>query len=53
MVDGKAIQDHTTKDVAKQVGLLPQGAVTPEQWTVFDLVAQGRGEGPRSIAARD
>lgn len=41
-LDGKAIQEHTTKDVAKQVGLLPQGAVTPEQWTVFDLVAQGR-----------
>jgi iron complex transport system ATP-binding protein len=41
-LDGKSIQEHTTKEVAKQVGLLPQGAVTPEQWTVFDLVAQGR-----------
>lgn len=41
-LDGKSIAQCATKDVAQQLGLLPQSPVAPEGLTVKDLVAQGR-----------
>ncbi len=41
-LDGQSIFNLSTKDVAKQLGILPQGPVAPEGLTVRDLVAQGR-----------
>ena len=41
-LDGKSIAQCSTKDVAQQLGLLPQSPVAPEGLTVKDLVAQGR-----------
>ena len=42
LLDGKAIHQSRTKDVARSLGLLPQGPVPPEGLTVRELVAQGR-----------
>jgi len=42
LLDGKSISTLPTKEVAKRVAVLPQSAIAPEQWTVTDLVAQGR-----------
>ncbi len=41
-LDGKSIARQSTKAVARQLGLLPQGPVAPEGLTVRELVAQGR-----------
>ncbi|NDJ17363.1 ABC transporter ATP-binding protein [Myxacorys almedinensis] len=41
-LDGKSIVQQSTKSVAQQLGLLPQGPTAPEGLTVKDLVAQGR-----------
>ncbi|NEO98560.1 MAG: ABC transporter ATP-binding protein [Symploca sp. SIO2E9] len=41
-LDGAAIFKLSTKTVAKQLGILPQGPTAPEGLTVRDLVAQGR-----------
>jgi iron complex transport system ATP-binding protein len=41
-LDGKAIHTLPTKELAKQVGILPQSPVAPEGLTVHELVAQGR-----------
>jgi iron complex transport system ATP-binding protein len=41
-LDGVAIAKHSTKDIAKQLGLLPQSPTAPEGLTVRELVAQGR-----------
>ena len=41
-LDGKAIHTVPTKDLAKQIGILPQSPVAPEGLTVRELVAQGR-----------
>lgn len=41
-LDGVAIAKRSTKDIAKQLGLLPQSPVAPEGLTVRELVAQGR-----------
>lgn len=41
-VDGTSILKLSTKEVAQQLGILPQGPVAPEGLTVRDLVAQGR-----------
>jgi iron complex transport system ATP-binding protein len=41
-LDGKSIAQRSTKSVAQQLGLLPQGPVAPEGLTVKDLVSQGR-----------
>ena len=41
-LDGKAIHALSTKDVARQIGILPQSPVAPEGLTVHELVAQGR-----------
>ncbi|BAS59016.1 ATP-binding protein of ferrichrome ABC transporter [Leptolyngbya boryana NIES-2135] len=41
-LDSKSIFQRPTKEVAQQLGLLPQNPVAPEGLTVKDLVAQGR-----------
>jgi iron complex transport system ATP-binding protein len=41
-LDGKAIHALPTKQVAQQIGLLPQSPVAPAGLTVYELVAQGR-----------
>ena len=41
-LDGKAIHTLPTKQVAQQIGLLPQSPVAPAGLTVYELVAQGR-----------
>ncbi|BDI22257.1 ABC transporter ATP-binding protein [Herbiconiux sp. L3-i23] len=42
LLDGKAIADQPTREVAKVLGLLPQTPVAPEGIAVADLVARGR-----------
>jgi len=42
LLDGESIHSQRTKEVAKRVGLLPQGPVIPEGLIVEDLVARGR-----------
>jgi ABC-type cobalamin/Fe3+-siderophores transport system ATPase subunit len=39
---GQSIHQLPTRQVARQVGLLPQSTIAPEQLTVDDLVARGR-----------
>lgn len=41
-LDGKAIETYRTKEVAQQLGLLPQTALAPDGIRVADLVARGR-----------
>lgn len=41
-LDGKAIHTLPTKQVALQIGLLPQSPTAPAGLTVYELVAQGR-----------
>jgi iron-siderophore transport system ATP-binding protein len=42
LLEGKAIAKMATKDVAKQMAILPQSPVAPEGLTVLQLVKQGR-----------
>ncbi|WP_092544874.1 ABC transporter ATP-binding protein [Actinoplanes derwentensis] len=42
ILDGKAIHDHPSKEVARRLGLLPQSQSAPEAISVADLVARGR-----------
>jgi iron complex transport system ATP-binding protein len=42
VLDGKAITDYPTKEVARRLGLLPQTSIAPDGITVGDLVARGR-----------
>lgn len=42
LLDGKNIHHTPTRDVARTLGLLPQGPTAPEGLTVRELVAQGR-----------
>jgi iron complex transport system ATP-binding protein len=42
LLDGREIQQVPTKELAKRLGILPQGPVAPEGLTVRELVAQGR-----------
>jgi iron complex transport system ATP-binding protein len=42
LLDGQDIWKLPTKELAKQLGILPQGPVAPEGLTVHELVAQGR-----------
>ncbi|MET3861697.1 ABC-type cobalamin/Fe3+-siderophores transport system ATPase subunit [Dietzia sp. 2505] len=42
LLDGRDLHRLRTRDVARRVGLLPQGAVTPEGIRVDDLVSRGR-----------
>lgn len=41
-LDGRDIHQQPTKQVARQLGLLPQSPLTPEGLTVFELVSRGR-----------
>ncbi len=41
-LDGKAIHQMPTRQLAKQLGILPQSPTAPEGLTVRELVAQGR-----------
>lgn len=41
-LDGAAISSLPTQEVARRLGILPQGPVAPEGLTVRELVAQGR-----------
>lgn len=42
LLEGKAISGQSTKEVAKQLALLPQGPTAPEGLSVLQLVKQGR-----------
>jgi iron complex transport system ATP-binding protein len=42
LLDGHDLQRLPTRDVARRLGLLPQGPVTPDGITVTDLVRRGR-----------
>ncbi|MFT4213695.1 MAG: ABC transporter ATP-binding protein [Microbacterium sp.] len=42
LLDGKAIGSYRSKDVARQLGLLPQTSLAPDGIRVADLVARGR-----------
>ena len=42
LLDGRDIATYSAKDTARRLGLLPQGAVSPEGITVAELVARGR-----------
>jgi iron complex transport system ATP-binding protein len=42
VLDGQDIWSLPTKELAKRLGILPQGPVAPEGLTVHELVAQGR-----------
>ncbi len=42
ILDGRDIQDYSSKKVARRLGLLPQSSTSPAGITVRDLVARGR-----------
>ncbi|MEV1289160.1 ABC transporter ATP-binding protein [Micromonospora sp. NPDC049679] len=42
LLDGAAIRDLPTREVAQRLGVLPQSPLVPEGITVADLVARGR-----------
>lgn len=42
LLDGAPIAKMSTKEVAKQLAILPQGPIAPEGLTVMQLVKQGR-----------
>ncbi len=42
LLDGTDVHRRPTREVARELGLLPQGATTPDGLTVEDLVARGR-----------
>ena len=42
LLDGTAISELPTKEVARRLGLLPQSPVAPEGLSIEDLVARGR-----------
>lgn len=42
LLDGQQIRSLPSKEVARRLGLLPQGPIAPDGITVADLVARGR-----------
>lgn len=42
LLDGKTIHEQPTKEVAKQLAILPQTPTAPEGLTVFELISYGR-----------
>ncbi len=42
VLDGKAIHELPSREVARRLGLLPQSPIAPDGITVADLVARGR-----------
>jgi iron complex transport system ATP-binding protein len=49
-LDGRLIGSRPSKEVARELGLLPQSAVAPDGITVADLVARGRHPHQRLLA---
>lgn len=41
-LDGKALQSHPTKALAREIALLPQSTISPAGMRIIDLVCQGR-----------
>jgi iron complex transport system ATP-binding protein len=50
VLDGKEIDEYSTKEVARRLAILPQVLISPEAITVEELVAYGRFPQRRSIA---
>ena len=50
VLDGKALHDRSSKEVARILGLLPQSPVAPEGIAVADLVGRGRHPHQRLLA---
>lgn len=42
ILDGRAVQDIPTRELARRLGLLPQSPIAPDGITVADLVSHGR-----------
>lgn len=42
ILDGRAITEYGSKEVARRLGLLPQSSIAPDGITVFELVSRGR-----------
>nr|WP_217430517.1 ABC transporter ATP-binding protein [Sulfitobacter algicola] len=42
LLDGQSVHAMPTRDLARQLALLPQGPIAPEGLTVHELVSQGR-----------
>ena len=42
LLDGRSVHSLPTRQVARQLGILPQAPVAPEGLTVIDLVTRGR-----------
>jgi iron complex transport system ATP-binding protein len=42
LLDGKAIGDYPSRQIARVIGLLPQSPITPDGVTVAELVSRGR-----------
>lgn len=42
LLDGTDVASRSTKELARQIGLLPQTSIAPEGITVVDLVSRGR-----------
>jgi len=56
LLDGKALHERPSKEVARILGLLPQSPLAPEGIAVADLVGRGRHPHQRALArwsARD
>lgn len=49
LLDGKVLHDQPTKEIARQLGLLPQSPIAPEGIAVGDLVARGRSPHQRML----
>ncbi|AQY50752.1 iron ABC transporter ATP-binding protein [Listeria weihenstephanensis FSL R9-0317] len=55
-LDGKAIHRQSTKEIAKQLAILPQNPSAPEGLTVTELVSYGRSphqSGLKSMSVKD
>lgn len=50
VLDGRSLQQLPSKDVARILGLLPQGPIAPEGIVVADLVGRGRHPHQRLLA---
>ncbi|WP_218043610.1 ABC transporter ATP-binding protein [Paramicrobacterium fandaimingii] len=42
ILDGRAITEYGSKEVARRLGLLPQSSIAPDGISVFELVSRGR-----------
>ena len=50
LLDGRDIQTYGARELARRLGVLPQGSVTPDGMSVADLVARGRYPHRRAFA---